>query len=310
MPELIATLPPLRHVATGGGARIAYADYDGRDAPNAPSAPSTVMLVHGLGAGALQFARDAEALAARGHRVLVPDLRGHGASRSPAVPREAARFAIPVMADDLLAVLADAEAGPVHWVGNSLGGILGLHLLAARPDVFASFAMFGTSPRLDLPILAATGIPLLYRLLGPRLLAGATAWGTTRSPEGRHVVARLLADFDAQVGEAIARNVRRYDLLGAALAHEGPMLILRGGRDRGVNRALDPCLPALQEKPGLTLVRLPEAGHCGNLDEPERFRAELLAFWQACSRSDARGRLFRPAEAEHDGGDEDVARRL
>ncbi|SFZ86559.1 Lysophospholipase, alpha-beta hydrolase superfamily [Devosia enhydra] len=275
MPLSIATLPPLRQVATRDGAEIAYADYGG------PATRGTAMLVHGLGAGALQFARDAEALAVEGYRVLVPDLRGHGASRSPSVPREAGHFAIPVMADDLLAVLADAGAGPVHWVGNSLGGILGLHLLAARPDVFASFAMFGTSPRLDLPVLAATGIPLLYRLLGQRLLAGTTAWGTTRAPEGRVVVARLLADFDPMVGEAIARNVRRYDLLGAALAHEGRMLILRGGRDRGVNRALDPCLRALQQKPRLSLVRLPEAGHCGNLDGPERFRAELLAFWQA-----------------------------
>lgn len=274
MPHPIATLPPLRHVATGDGASIAYADYGAPD-------KGTVLLVHGLGAGALQFARDAEAFAASGYRVLVPDLRGHGASRSADVPRKPEHFAIPVMASDLVGVLADAGASPVHWVGNSLGGILGLHLLAARPDLFASFAMFGTAPRLKLPVFAATGIPLLYRLMGPRLLAGTTAWGTTRAPEGRRVVAQLLADFDPRVGEAIARNVRRYDLLPAALAHEGKMLILRGGRDGGVNRALDPCLPALQDKTGLTLIRLPEAGHCGNLDGPERFRAALLAFWQA-----------------------------
>ena len=55
--------------------------------------------------------------------MLVPDIRGHGRSGAPAGLR-AEDFSIPRLASDMIALLDDAGAAAVDWVGNSLGGII------------------------------------------------------------------------------------------------------------------------------------------------------------------------------------------
>jgi pimeloyl-ACP methyl ester carboxylesterase len=93
-----------------------------------------VVLLHGLlGNGPLLAGSGpARALAARGYRVILPDLRGHGDSGRPHDP---ACYPPDVLADDGLALLAHLGLGDYVLGGYSLGGRLVLRLLArgARP---------------------------------------------------------------------------------------------------------------------------------------------------------------------------------
>ncbi|WP_052732022.1 alpha/beta fold hydrolase [Devosia geojensis] len=244
-----------------------------------PQDGETVVLCHGLAAGGAQFRADADYFAALSFRVLVPDLRGHGASPA-AKSYDPANYAIPVMADDLIAMLDAAGADRVHWVGNSLGGILAFDLIGRFPERFASLATFGTAHALGLPGAAARAIPLLYGALGKGFASWSTAMMTTRNKAARPLVEKLLRQFDPKVGEAIAQNVRRYDLTANALAFPGPMLLMRGGRDVQVNLALARTLPRFAGRPNFTLVELREGGHCANLDATDEWRAALLSFWR------------------------------
>lgn len=265
-------------VVARDGTAIGYEEFG-------PPGGRPVILVHGLGAGGRQFGADAAYFAGLGHRVLVPDIRGHGRSGRPGdyAPEG---FAIPVLADDMLAVLDHAGVTRVDWVGNSLGGILALDLLGRVPERIGSLALFGTAFRLGLPRAAAAAIPLIYRVLGRRLAAGVTGRMTVRGRAEQALVTAMLERFDPRVGRAIAENVRRYDLTRNALSYRGPILIMRGGRDRQVNRALAPSLPQVTARPNVSLVHLPEGGHCANLDVPEAFRGALAAFW-AMAETDA-----------------------
>jgi 3-oxoadipate enol-lactonase len=262
-----------RFATTSDGLRLVYWNAGPVDA-------ETVVLCHGLAAGSAQFFADAEYFARLGYRVLAPDLRGHGASDAPAScdPRH---FTIALMAEDMLAMLDHAKAERVHWVGNSLGGIVAFDLLAREPERFASLATFGTAHALNLPRLAASAFPLVYGVFGRRLTAWSTGVMTTRNKAARPLVARLIAEFDPHVGAAIAENVRRYDLTESALAFTGPMLLLRGGRDAQVNRALARTLSPFEGKPNFTRIDLPEGGHCANLDATDAWRAALLRFWSS-----------------------------
>lgn len=238
-----------------------------------------VVLCHGLAAGARQLRFDADYFAAKGFRVLVPDLRGHGRSGRP-VPLDGTTMSLPRLAGDLLGMLDHAGSGPVHWVGNSLGGILALQLLAeGHADRFRTLATFGTAFRLDLPGELAPLLPAIQGLLGKRLCGWLVAQATTRNRAARPVIAELIEAFDPKVGLHLVRNLARYDLRAAGAAATIPMLMLRGSADRLVNAALGPTLAAMQGKANFRLVELEGGGHCANLDVPHAWRAELENFW-------------------------------
>lgn len=256
---------------TSDGVTIVYDDVG-------PRGGAPVVLCHGLAAAGEQLAADAEFFAAHGYRVLVPDLRGHGRSGRPAAMNREA-FSIPRMAADLVQMLDEAAVGPMHWVGNSLGGILALEMLGTHEARFATLATFGTAYSLSLPRWSGDLIPLGYALLGPGLTASLTGAVTTRNKPARPLIAKLIRQFDPRVGKLLASNLARYDLTGNAKAARLPILLMRGGRDGPINRALGPTLAAMQGRENFTLVELPEAGHCANLDATEAWRAALLDFW-------------------------------
>jgi 3-oxoadipate enol-lactonase len=260
-----------KQFTTSDGISLRYTDQG-------PAGGDTVILVHGLAAAGRQFEADAAFFADQGFRVLVPDLRGHGRSGAPE-PQEHDRFSIVRLGTDVEELLAQTAPGPVHWVGNSLGGIIALPLLRRKPGLFRTFATFGTAFRLDLPRLTPFLLPLPHRLFGRRLAGWGTARMTTQKRAAWPVISAIIEDFDPLVGQAVARHVHRYDLRAEADSFTGPMLMLRGGRDRAVNLALGESLAVVAGKANFTLVDLKEGGHCANLDATEAWRTALLTFW-------------------------------
>jgi pimeloyl-ACP methyl ester carboxylesterase len=92
------------------------------------------VLLHGLtGSGALLAGQPlVPALAGRGYRVILPDLRGHGDSGRPHDP---ACYPPDILADDMLALIGHLALEDYDLGGYSMGGKLVLRLLArgARP---------------------------------------------------------------------------------------------------------------------------------------------------------------------------------
>lgn len=76
---------------------------------------------------------------ARGYRVIVPDLRGHG--RSTTVDQE--RLTVTGHADDILALLDSLEIRTAHFAGCSLGAIIALRMALNEPDRVESLVLTG-----------------------------------------------------------------------------------------------------------------------------------------------------------------------
>jgi pimeloyl-ACP methyl ester carboxylesterase len=94
-----------------------------------------VVLVHGLGGAAFNFADLAPLLAQR-HRVLVPDLPGHGGTE--ALPE------LDGLGDLAAHVAATAEREgmlPAAVVGYSMGGVVALRLAVTRPEAVSALAL-------------------------------------------------------------------------------------------------------------------------------------------------------------------------
>ncbi len=264
-----------RHlVRSVSGVPLAYAEYQPSSTPRA-----AVILVHGLASSGAQFDREARQFARDGFRVLVPDLRGHGFSGVPEGPIRPADFTIAVLAEDLIGMLDHAGVREVHWVGNSLGGILALWLLGTPHKArLRSLALFGTCFSLELP----PQVGLLFRaafLPGRSLTGLLAALTTTANPLGREAIKTAIGQFNVRAGAAIATNLRRYDFHQNARLFQRPLLVLWGGRDRAVNLRLRGDRERLGERASIRRTDLPSGGHCANFDMHEVFCATLLEHW-------------------------------
>jgi pimeloyl-ACP methyl ester carboxylesterase len=90
-----------------------------------------VVLLHGFPDSGRLWRHQAPALADAGFQVIVPDLRGYGRSDKPE-PVEA--YSIPVLAGDVMAILAERGIGKAHVVGHDWGAALAWALASFAPD--------------------------------------------------------------------------------------------------------------------------------------------------------------------------------
>ena len=96
-----------------------------------------VLFHHGIGTNHQIWDGWLPALAPR-HQLIRFDTRGFGASP---IPPEAHRWSFEELIDDLFDVADAVTKGPVHLVGESLGGTVVLAAALARPDKVASVAI-------------------------------------------------------------------------------------------------------------------------------------------------------------------------
>lgn len=104
----------------------------------------TLLLVHGWGCDGDDWAALLPALAPR-HRVLVPDLPGHG--RTPPVPAPSGApnpYAPRALARELAALVERLGAGPVVAVGHSMGGHVVSALAVEHPRLVRSVVTVAT----------------------------------------------------------------------------------------------------------------------------------------------------------------------
>ena len=102
--------------------RMAYTEWG--DKAN----PRVLMCVHGLTRNGRDFDFLAEALAAD-YRVVCPDVVGRGRSDWLPVKTD---YGFPQYVADMITLIARLDVEEVHWVGTSMGGLIGM-LIASLP---------------------------------------------------------------------------------------------------------------------------------------------------------------------------------
>jgi len=264
-----------------------------RDTPaTAPDAEPAVY-VHGLGGSSQNWTDVAGLLAGRFAGQAV-DLPGFGYSDP------SRRYSIPAFAARLIGYLEYAGRGPVHLVGNSLGGSISVRVAALRPDLVRTLTLISPAmPFLD-PRRTAQGpvLPLLALPRADRLFA----WGMARlsaeelaeqvllacfgdtskvSPQRRaeaieeiklrNTIAHYPKAYLGTLRGLVSSFVRAY-LPGVnsqwrlAARVTAPTLVIGGLRDELV----DPRVPAQVAKaiPDSRLLILPGVGHVAQMEVP------------------------------------------
>ena len=118
-----------------------------------PANPRVLVCVHGLSRQGRDLDTLARALAAD-YRVVCPDVAGRG--RSDWL-KNAASYAIPQYVADMVTLLARLDAGTVHWVGTSMGGLIGLGLASLPDSPVARLVLNDVGPAIEYAALVRIG---------------------------------------------------------------------------------------------------------------------------------------------------------
>jgi pimeloyl-ACP methyl ester carboxylesterase len=110
-------------LAPEGLHRMAYWEWG--DAHN----PRVLVCAHGLSRQGRDFDTLARALSDE-YRVVCPDVAGRGKSQWLRNPMS---YTVPSYVADMVTLIARLDAGELHWVGTSMGGLIGMGL-ASLPD--------------------------------------------------------------------------------------------------------------------------------------------------------------------------------
>ena len=142
--------PRLRHVqclAPEGLHRMAYWEWG--DVSNG----KVLVCAHGLTRQGRDFDTFARALCGE-YRVVCPDVAGRGRSDWLKNP---ASYAIPVYVADMVTLLARLDAAEVHWVGTSMGGLIGLGLSALPESPVRKLVLNDVGPAIEYAAVARIG---------------------------------------------------------------------------------------------------------------------------------------------------------
>jgi len=142
--------PRLNHVQcldTQGLHRMAYWEWGD------PANQRVLVCVHGLSRQGRDF--DALAQAMQGeYRVVCPDVVGRGQSDRLADPNG---YQIPSYAADMVTLLARLNASTLHWVGTSMGGLIGLVTAALKNSPVQRLVLNDVGPAIEPSALARIG---------------------------------------------------------------------------------------------------------------------------------------------------------
>lgn len=253
---------------TRDGARIAYEDSG---APPGRPGAATVVLGHALMFGGWAF-RDQVAALRGEYRCVTIDWRGQGGSH-----RVRHGFDMDTLAADLVLLIELLKTGPVHYVGQTMGGVVGLRLAISRPDLLRSLTLLNTSagPEEAGAVRSyerlANGLLLLgRRRLQPRLiplLFGSAFLASPRRDEVmREWLDHLLAGRRRGLRKAALGVIRRSSVEADVARITAPTLIVVGADD-----VMTPLATARQlgaTLPGSKVRVVPGAAHSITLEQP------------------------------------------
>ena len=242
-----------------------------------PANGPVVTLSHSLATDLSMWDPQAKALAGR-YRVLRYETRGHGNTDAPS-----GAYTLTQLADDARALLKALGIARTHWIGLSMGGMIGQTLALSTPETLQSLSLCDTSSRIPTeaqPLWDERIAVAEAKGMDPHVEPTVARWFTPKFVEARPDVVNPVRDMirrtSARGYAGCCHAIRALDLTDRLSVITLPTLIIVGAQDVGTPVAAS---KAIQERiKGSELVILDPASHLSNLEQPEAFTQALQKF--------------------------------
>ncbi len=235
-----------------------------------------LLLVHGLGGSARQWAGAAALLP--GAKLVIPDLRNHGAS-----DRSAAPIGVKTWSEDLAGICKALEVKRCIAAGASIGAAVVLQLAADHPELVAGVVTIGGFPaqppaakeRMTARAaeVEAKGVAAIADAVVAAQLGASTH---ANNPALVGLQRALLLENDAKAYAASTRAVVAADVAAALPLVKCPVLITWGAEEKVAPLPLQRALK--RGLPQAALRCIPDAGHLAFFEQPRAFAALLQEF--------------------------------
>jgi len=241
-----------------------------------------VVLSHSLSSNLLMWNPQMDALDPYFH-VLRYDTRGHGASDAPS-----GSYTLELLAEDVIGLLDSLGMDRVHFVGLSMGGMIGQCLVLNHPHRLKSLVLCDTAS-----IVPADAQPVWQERLDKVRKKGMGAlseetmerWFTPAFLRQNPPMVKLIREQILATPVAgymgCAEAIRRLNYLDRISGIKIPTLIMVGEDDPGTPVSAS---EAMHERiTDSKLVVLPSARHLSNVEQTDPFNTALLKFLRSNS---------------------------
>ncbi|MBI4609601.1 MAG: 3-oxoadipate enol-lactonase [Candidatus Rokubacteria bacterium] len=236
-----------------------------------------VTLSHSLGCNLSMWDDQARALRGR-YQVLRFDTRGHGQTSAPPGP-----YTLEQMADDLYGLLAGVGIRETHFVGLSMGGMIGQVVALEHPEMVKSLVLCDTTSRYPAEMwpvweerIRTVEAKGMEPMVEPTLQRWFTAPFRERRADVMDRVRVMLRTTPPQGYIGCCHAIPKIDVTDRLGAIHCPALVIVGEEDPGtpveMGRAIHAALPSAE------LAILRSASHLSNLEQREEFNRVLLGF--------------------------------
>jgi 3-oxoadipate enol-lactonase len=229
-----------------------------------------VVLAHAIGCDHRMWS-DLAARLAGDFRVIAIDARGHG--KSPVVPRP---YTLEIMADDACLVLEKLGIAKAHWIGLSMGGMVGQAFVLRHPArllklvIANSTCSYGPEGRAiwqaRIKMVQEGGLAAIRSMVEARYFSDEFR---ARHPQ---TVAQVMERFmqtpvEGYLGccDAIAKLDYADDLIRS----KAKTLVIAGELDAGTPPAMSAAIAA--KIPGARMATIAGAAHLSAVEKPDEF---------------------------------------
>jgi 3-oxoadipate enol-lactonase len=242
-----------------------------------PANASVVMLSHSLATNLSMWDPQVPALTSR-YRVLRYDTRGHGGTDAPEGP-----YSLEQLAEDARALLQALGVSRTHFIGLSMGGMIGQVLALERPQLLHSLVLCDTSSRVPAEAkptwderIRVTRAQGMEPHVEPTIGRWFTAPFRERRPDVVSPVRAMIRGTSPRGYIGCCQAIAALDLTDRLHAIGVPTLIIVGEDDPGTPVAASRTIH--ERIKGSELVILKSASHLSNMEQSEAFNRAVTAF--------------------------------
>ncbi|MGZ5906075.1 MAG: alpha/beta fold hydrolase [Reyranella sp.] len=251
--------------------------YDLAGPQNAP----TVCFTHSLNSDGGMWVEQLVPLLAAGYRVLRLDMRGHGGS-SPVD----GDYTMDALAADVKGALDVLDIRKVHYIGLSIGGMIGQGFALAYPDRLLSLTLCDTQPSTP-PGSAGTWEErkAVVRTKGLAALADGTMerWFTDEFKKVNPVRWREIRDTISgttpQGSAGCMSAIQNFNYEDRLATIKIPTLVICGDEDQGTPPDRNQLIAS--KIPGGRYEGIAKARHLPNVERPDQFNRVMMSFLAA-----------------------------